>query len=253
MLPWNPPKSPASFDVHVMNVVLARMIRSNGTDGPLLGTVDALHVDAASAGETNLEGRYIAGLLSFVEREAHVSQRRLASELGVALGLVNTYIKRCVKKGLIKVQEVPSRRYAYYLTPQGFAEKSRLTAEYLSWSFSFFRQARAQCVSLFEIAQERNWTSVALCGGSDLTEIAVFCAAEQGIRVTAIVDANMRKTSLFNIPVVGAIEAVRPEPDGFIVTGIHEAETCYNAAVAYAGEDRVLVPSLLSVRTRGAS
>ncbi|MGL4729464.1 MAG: winged helix-turn-helix transcriptional regulator, partial [Bosea sp. (in: a-proteobacteria)] len=89
---------------------------------------------AADIAGSEDERRHIAGLLASVEREAHVSQRKLASELGVALGLVNTYIKRCVKKGLIKVQEVPSRRYAYYLTPHGFAEKSRLTAEYLSWS-----------------------------------------------------------------------------------------------------------------------
>ena len=45
-------------------------------------------------------------------------------------------------KGLVKMSQVPLNRYAYYLTPQGFAEKSRLTAEYLSVSFNFFRRAR---------------------------------------------------------------------------------------------------------------
>ena len=65
------------------------------------------------------------GLLEFVERNGAQSQRHIAAELGIALGLVNAYLKRCVKKGLIKVSSAPARQYAYYLTPQGFAEKSR--------------------------------------------------------------------------------------------------------------------------------
>src|SRR5450631_1552020 len=92
--------------------------------------------------------RIMLGLLQSVERDGGQSQRRLAAELGIALGLVNAYLKRCIKKGLVKVGEAPARRYAYYLTPQGFAEKSRLTVDYLSSSFSFFRRARSDCSEL---------------------------------------------------------------------------------------------------------
>src|SRR6266568_2612239 len=97
----------------------------------------------------NIENeRIVLGLLESVERDGGQSQRRLASELGIALGLVNAYLKRCVKKGLLKANQAPARRYVYYLTPQGFAEKSRLTVEYLSYSFRFFRQAKADCAAL---------------------------------------------------------------------------------------------------------
>ena len=89
--------------------------------------------------------RIVLGLLSSVETDGARSQRRMAAELGIALGLVNAYLKRCVKKGLVKVNDAPARRYAYYLTPQGFAEKSRLTVQYLSDSFSFFRKAKGDC------------------------------------------------------------------------------------------------------------
>ncbi|KQK29388.1 hypothetical protein ARD30_17525 [Bosea thiooxidans] len=204
--------------------------------------------DAADA-----EGRHIAGLLAFVEREAHVSQRALAGELGVALGLVNTYIKRCVKKGLIKVQQVPSRRYAYFLTPSGFAEKSRLTAEYLSWSLSFFRRARAQCAELLQSARDRRWKTVVLCGGSDLAEIAILCAAEQGIVIVAIVDAGMRKARLLNVPVVASLDAAPERPDGAIITGIHDAQFWYDAAAETLGPEHVLVPPMLSVMRAGGA
>src|SRR5438477_10127647 len=108
------------------------------------------------------DDRILLGLLESVERDGGQSQRRIASELGIALGLVNAYLKRCVKKGLVKVSEAPARRYAYYLTPKGFAEKSRLTVEYLSASFSFFRQARADCTQTFALAKERNFQTLVL-------------------------------------------------------------------------------------------
>src|ERR1700723_2941542 len=96
--------------------------------------------------------RIVLGLLESVECDGAQSQRKLASDLGIALGLVNAYLKRCVKKGLLKIGQAPPHRYAYYLTPHGFSEKSRLTIEYLSTSFSFFRRAREDCSALLRTA-----------------------------------------------------------------------------------------------------
>ena len=79
--------------------------------------------------------RIMLGVLEAAEQDRPVSQRQLATDLGIALGLANAYVKRCMKKGLMKVSQVPARRYSYYLTPEGFAEKARLTSEYLSFSF----------------------------------------------------------------------------------------------------------------------
>src|SRR5450631_3878309 len=114
--------------------------------------------------------RIVLGLLSSVEHDGDRSQRRIAAELGIALGLVNAYLKRCVKKGLVKVHNAPARRYAYYQTPNGFAEKSRLTIQYLSDSFSFFRLAKADCGRVFEAAKARGFSRLVLTGKSDLTE-----------------------------------------------------------------------------------
>jgi len=73
-------------------------------------------------------------VLEKIEKHNNLTQRHLADSLGVALGLANSYMKRCVRKGLIKVHQAPANRFLYYLTPKGFAEKSRLTAKYLSTS-----------------------------------------------------------------------------------------------------------------------
>src|SRR5712691_1685298 len=115
--------------------------------------------------------RIVLGLLNSVEHDGDKSQRHIAAELGIALGLVNAYLKRCVKKGLVKVHDAPARRYAYYLTPQGFAEKSRLTVQYLSNSFSFFRAAKSDCTRVLDAAKASGFSRLVLAGKSDLAEI----------------------------------------------------------------------------------
>src|SRR5437588_7171177 len=106
--------------------------------------------------------RIVLDLLTSVEHDGERSQRHIAAELGIALGMVNAYLKRCVKKGLVKVSDAPARRYAYYLTPQGFAEKSRLTVQYLSNSFSFFRLAKSEYARVLDQAKRHGFSRVVL-------------------------------------------------------------------------------------------
>ena len=73
-------------------------------------------------------------LLEEISREGTVSQRALADRLGIALGLVNAYVKRLCSKGYLKLKFLPKNRIKYIITPQGFAEKSRLTYKYMHYS-----------------------------------------------------------------------------------------------------------------------
>ena len=194
--------------------------------------------------------RIVLGLLESVERDGGTSQRRLASELGIALGLVNAYLKRCVKKGLVKVAHAPARRYAYYLTPQGFAEKSRLTVEYLSYSFSFFRSARADCAAALEQASARGWTRIALAGVSDLAEISTICALESGVAIAAVVDPAASAVRFIGLPVVPSF-ADLPEPcDAVLLTDLKDPVKTLALAREHFGAERVLVPDLLTGRIR---
>ena len=123
-------------------------------------------------GDSHGKTEITLGVLNAVEENRFTTQRSVAKELGIALGLTNTYLRKCIKKGLIKVTQAPANRYAYYLTPQGFAEKSRLTADYLSNSFNFLREARSQIDEIFETCETNKWQRVVLCGSGDLIEIS---------------------------------------------------------------------------------
>lgn len=163
--------------------------------------------------------RVILGLLEYAERGGKQSQRRLASDLGVALGLANTYLRRCIEKGLVKVSQAPARQYAYYLTPRGFAEKSRLAFEFMSYSFTLFRQAKTDYMVALQTARERGHTRIALLGASDLAEMAAICALDGGFVVAAVVDPKLTSQRFAGAPVV-----------------------------AKFGSERVFVPALLGLR-----
>lgn len=198
-----------------------------------------------SQGDKAEDGRILLDLLSSVERDGGQSQRRLAAELGIALGLVNAYLRRCVKKGLVKATAAPPRRYVYYLTPQGFAEKSRLTVEYLSVSFSFFRRAKAECAAMFGAAAERGFSRLALAGISDLAEIAMICALDTGVKVSAIVDDKSTLAHFFGLRVVSSFEAVLGSCEAVLITDLQRAAELSESASALLGAERVLTPNLI--------
>jgi len=195
--------------------------------------------------------RIMLGLLESIERGGVQSQRLLAAELGIALGLVNAYLKRCIKKGLLKMGQAPARRYAYYLTPRGFSEKSRLTVEYLSYSFSFFRRAKSDCTVALEAARALGCSRLALAGVSDVAEVAIICALESGTEIVAMVDAQSPLTHFVRLPVVRSFDAVAGTCDGVVVTDIKSPRETYKAAVAKFGEERVFILAMLGVRIAG--
>jgi DNA-binding MarR family transcriptional regulator len=188
----------------------------------------------------------VLGVLDVVERDPSVTQRSVARELGIALGLANAYLRRCVRKGLIKVSEVPRRRFAYYLTPQGFAEKSRLTATYLSDSFSLFRQARAQCAELFKLAAARGQRRVALLGQGDLAEIATLVARDHPVEIVGVIAAGGETARL-------EAEVAAGTADAIVVTALTDPRGALEAALRVFGTERVYVPAILRVYTRASA
>ena len=118
------------------------------------------------------ENKHTLDLLDAIEQQDDVSQRHLAQHMDVALGLANTYLKRCVKKGWVKITTAPANRYLYYLTPKGFAEKARLTGEFLATSLTLVKQSGDAYLELYDQCLADGFEQVIFVGLSDLTEMA---------------------------------------------------------------------------------
>jgi DNA-binding MarR family transcriptional regulator len=192
------------------------------------------------------EQEIVLGLLNEVERDSASSQRAIAKRLGIALGLANAYLNRCVKKGFVKVREAPANRYLYYLTPIGFAEKARLSAEYLSQSFGFFRTARLQCEEVLDHCEARGYRRIALAGGSELGEIMALTAADRATEMVGVIDPRAAKPSLVGLTVVKRWEDL-PDHDAVIITALSGGQELLETLAGKIGRDRVLAPPLLRI------
>lgn len=188
-------------------------------------------------------------MLDVIETRAQVTQRNLASELGIALGLTNIYLKRCINKGLVKVRKAPAQRYAYYLTAKGFSEKAQLTAKYLAHSLSFFRLAREDCSEQFRACRARGIERIALIGAGDLCDIATLAALDCGVEVVAVYDPETNRQQTAGVPVIRDLDGL----DGagaVVITDVKNPQGTYDRMVELMGEDRVLFPSLLRLSRR---
>jgi hypothetical protein len=208
----------------------------------------AISATATAPREDDADPGITLGLLQSVERDGAKSQRHLASELGIALGLVNAYVKRCINKGWLKATQAPAGRYAYYLTPRGFSEKSRLTVQYLAYSFSFFREAKADCIALFEVARSKGMTRVVLVGRSELAEIAAICAHDCQVEIVGVVDRRMDAQPLLRLPLAHSFDDIPFGFDALVITDLESPQDSVDQAMEKFGADRVLVPQVLHVR-----
>jgi len=127
-------------------------------------------------------------LLSEIEQEETLSQRELASRLGIALGLVNSYLKNLVAKGYVRIKSFPKNRYGYLLTPQGLAEKSRLAYQHLSYFTNLYQIARQDYLALFRTLQASGVRRVSFCGFDEIAEIAYLSLQEIGLELYEVMD-----------------------------------------------------------------
>lgn len=190
----------------------------------------------------------IVALLDAISDEGEHTQRTLAVRLDVALGLANALIKRCVSKGLVKIQSAPARRYAYYLTPKGFAEKSRLVAEYLTSSLDFFRHARSQYEEAFVRLQDQRVTKIALAGIGELAEIALLSASSCGIEVVAVIAAGQNRSEFHGRPIMHSAEgAMAAGAEVVVITDTVAPQRTYETLQDIVGDQKLVAPPLLHV------
>jgi len=142
------------------------------------------------------ENKHTLDLLDAIEQQDDVSQRHLAQHMDVALGLANTYLKRCVKKGWVKITTAPANRYLYYLTPKGFAEKARLTGEFLTTSLTLVRQSGDAYIELYEQCLADGCDSVIFVGLSDLTEMAYLRLLNQPLQALGVYNPSITTDDL---------------------------------------------------------
>ena len=160
-------------------------------------------------------------ILEQVDNDRTSSQRDMAGELNISLGLGNSFIKRLAKKGYLKITSIPKNRIKYILTPRGAAEKTRLTYLYIQHSYSFYKEARQKLRDLYIDLEKQNLTRIVFYGAGDLAEIAYISLQETDIQLVAIVDDVKMGTQFMKLVVKDPVRLESFAFDRILVTTIN--------------------------------
>ncbi|MBI3402953.1 MAG: winged helix-turn-helix transcriptional regulator [Acidobacteria bacterium] len=171
----------------------------------------------------DVESRRELTVLDAVARDQHITQRNLAAKLGIALGLTNIYLKRLIRKGYIKCINVQSNRLLYLITPQGIAEKSRLTYEFMDYSLHLYREVRQHLSEVLRPCKDDGAQRIAVYGTGEAAELAYLSLREQGLEPVAIFAAEAGGTFL-GMPIRGLDECTTVAFDRLIVATLDKPD-----------------------------
>lgn len=161
-------------------------------------------------------------LLDEFSREPEISQRALAGRLGIALGLVNSYIKRLYKKGYIKIKTLPKNRIKYIITPQGFSEKARLTCDYMKYSIKYFREIRANIERTYNVMISEGIENILLWGDGEIAELCYISTRGLPLKIIGIVSQNRAEDGFFGQPVYTVNDIDGLQYDAVLVSSIYD-------------------------------
>ena len=155
-------------------------------------------------------------ILTEIAGREHVTQRDLSKSLGIALGLTNLYVRRLARKGYLKLSAMPAKRLQYLITPQGIAEKSRLTYEYMTLSMALYRETRAALSDGLRPLVKAGVTRFALLGVGEAAELAYLTLRELGLDAVGVYGETAGGTFL-GFPVLAKKELAEARCDRVIV------------------------------------
>ena len=163
-------------------------------------------------------------LLEEIENNYGPSQRDLARKLNISLGLVNSFLKRLATKGYVKITTIPRNRVRYILTPKGFAEKSRLTYEFIQYSFHFYKKAVMELHELVDEFRRRDVKKVVFFGANDLAEIASISLRGTDVELIGVADDERAGEEFLGFRVKSVRDLRKAQYDRVILTRVDSQE-----------------------------
>ena len=174
--------------------------------------------------DMDVEARRELTVLDAIARDQHITQRHLAAQLGIALGLTNIYLKRLIRKGYIKCVNVQANRLLYLLTPQGITEKSRLTYEFMDYSLHLYREVRQHLSEVLRPCGDGGAQRIAVYGTGEAAELAYLSLKEQGLEPVAIFAAEAGGTFL-GMQILGLDDCAAVPFDRLIVATLDKPDS----------------------------
>jgi predicted transcriptional regulator len=126
-------------------------------------------------------------LLNEIAQDSMVTQANLSKRLGIAVGSVNWYIKRLVKRGYVKVSHLDRTRLQYDLTTEGMAVFTERAMQYAKDSLKIYKSYRQKAQSIVSELQAKGVSQVYLeDSDNEIMDILRLSCIEAGLSLSDI-------------------------------------------------------------------
>lgn len=190
---------------------------------------------------TNKNDDITLRILDEINRESLITQRTLSSSLNIALGLVNTYIKRLAKKGYIKITKGPMNRVKYAITRKGFTHRVSLTYNFMHSSINYFREARQRIDIVYGQMIKSGVKTILIWGDGEIAELCYISLRGLPIKLMGVVDYNKKDNGFFGHHIYSFEDVNNLEYDAILIASFSNTEV---QTIEGLGIDRKKIYSL---------
>jgi len=168
-------------------------------------------VSPYSTMKSSADDAVVMHIFNLVEEFPQITQKKITSYTGIAAGLAHSYMRKIVSKGWIKARQVSAKRWLYFMTPDGFAEKSRLTVKYLGNTLRTYKVAQTVVEEHLDLCLSNGWEKLVVAGGNELADIAVLnINGTMGLTLAGKLingeATNTKKSGVFHYSEIGKLE-----------------------------------------------
>jgi len=122
-------------------------------------------------------------ILQQIQDNEYVTQRDLAQITGVSLGTINILLKKMIKTGLIKIEKLNPQKIKYILTPEGMAEKTAKTYQYIVKSYNNISKMQKTIISIIENQKENGIKAIYFFGEDDEVYKIIQLVLQSSIKI----------------------------------------------------------------------
>ena len=182
-------------------------------------------------------------LLEEVGSSPQVSQRQLAHQVGVALGVANLLVRNLAKKGYIKVSQVGWKRWVYVLTPSGVARKVQLTFGYIERFLDHYKRVRFSLHEQLSAIPLNQDSRIAIYGTNEIAELVYLALRDMNVGQIEIFDDSPSKPKFLGMHVGTLKSLVSEDYMWVILTSATRSDATHDRLIAQGTDpSRIVVP-----------
>ena len=161
-------------------------------------------------------------ILSAIEKKPHISQNKLASDVGLTSSMVNNYIRDLSKEELISIRGKTNRTMSYNITSKGLKKKTSLLVAYTLETTGLYQNAKQEFAQKLQKIYDEGIHNAVLFGAGETAEILYNASKSKDLEIIGIVDNDPDKQGkLFGNLIIQPPEFIeRINPDGVIIASL---------------------------------